>query len=126
VEILTMTEVKRIELKDGRAIFVEMVHADIPAASGASDWKPSDLPDGSQAVGFKDGFNDSFEALRSNIGILAETVHESLKAHQPEEWSLELNIGFKGTTSPIPVILSGEASGGIKVTVKWKRPGVGA
>ncbi|MCI0653192.1 MAG: hypothetical protein L0Y39_01755 [Methylococcaceae bacterium] len=59
--------------------------------------------------------------MQRNIKALAETVHASFQANQPEEWSLESNIGFKGKTSPIPVILSGEASGAIKVTATWRK-----
>ena len=61
--------------------------------------------------------------LKSNIEGMANTVYDSFKAHQPEEWSLELNIGFKGKVNPIPVILSSEASGSVKVTAKWKKSG---
>ncbi|MCP4134935.1 MAG: hypothetical protein GY754_28430, partial [bacterium] len=35
------------------------------------------------------------------------------------EWTLELNIGFKGKANPVPVILSGESNAAIKVTAKW-------
>ncbi|GEM_PF-3484939 len=35
-----------------------------------------------------------------------------------KEWTLELNIGFKGKANPVPVILSSE-SNAIKVTAKW-------
>ncbi len=52
---------------------------------------------------------------------MAQTVQEGLREYQPDEWTLEINMGFKGKASPIPVILSGEAQGGIKVTAKWKK-----
>jgi Holliday junction resolvasome RuvABC endonuclease subunit len=84
-------------------------------------WQPSDMDAGDSPVGIKSQIVDTLETLQDNIQTLAETVHQSLQAHQPDEWSLELNIGFKGKTSPIPVILSGEASGAIKVTAKWKK-----
>lgn len=120
-----MSQVKSITLKNGRSLFVEMEDADIPimqsrVPTGGQD---SDLLPGAEAVSFKEDVIDAFEVLRDSIASLADNVHESLKAHQPDEWSLELNIGFKGKVSPIPVILSGETSGGIKVTAKWKKPG---
>ena len=113
-----MPQVKSIKLASGRSIYVEMESAEI-AVQG---WKPSDMDDSDSPVGIKDQIVDTLQTLQDNIKTLAETVHESLKLQQPDEWSLELNIGFKGTTSPIPVILSGEASGAIKVTAKWKKP----
>lgn len=116
-----MSEVKKIQLANGRSIYVEMDHTDVPELSPPSGWKPKDLPAGAEPVGFKEHVSDAMQALQDNIAGLTETVFESLKSHQPEEWTIELNIGFKGTTSPIPVILSGEASGAIKVTAKWKK-----
>ena len=116
-----MSEVKSITLANGRMIYVEMESAEIPNTPKSSKPGPSDRPEGAEAIGFKDDVIDAMEALKDNIQVLAETVYDSLQARQPEEWSLEVNIGFKGKTSPIPVILSGEASGSIKVTAKWKK-----
>lgn len=116
-----MSEVQRITLANGRAIYVEMEVAEIPNSPNRATTRPADLPDGAQPAGFVEDVADAIQALKDNISSLAETVYESLQHSQPDEWSLELNIGFKGKTSPIPVILSGEASGAIKVTAKWKK-----
>jgi hypothetical protein len=52
---------------------------------------------------------------------MVESVHASLKAANPDEWSVEMNIGFKGKATPIPYIASGELDGGIKITATWKK-----
>ncbi len=116
-----MSEIKSIELANGRTIYVEMQTAAVPTINKRHAVDQDDLPEGAEAVGFKEDIADAIEALKDNIRELAETVHSSLQARQPDEWTLEMNIGFKGTTRPIPVILSGEASGGIKVTATWKK-----
>jgi hypothetical protein len=52
---------------------------------------------------------------------MARNVHASLAEHSPHEWAMEVSIGFKGETQPIPVIVTGSATGSVKVTAKWKR-----
>lgn len=115
-----MSEIGVIRLDNGRVIYVEMEQTHVPVSDG--NLLPSDLPEGAEPTAAGDKIIDALKALRENIQVMAEMVQESLRAHQPEEWSVEINIGFKGKTSPIPVILSGETQGGIKVTAKWKRP----
>lgn len=116
-----MSEVKRIELANGHCIYVEMESAEIPHEPKSSKTRPSDLPEGAEPVSYKKDVVDAMQVLKDNIQGLAESVYDSLQESQPEEWSLEVNIGFKGKSSPIPIILSGEASGSIKVTATWKK-----
>jgi hypothetical protein len=61
--------------------------------------------------------------LRHSIGAMARNVHASLAEHAPAEWAMEVSIGFKGETRPIPVIVTGSSSGSVKVTAKWTRDG---
>jgi len=62
---------------------------------------------------------DTMSLLKGTLGSTANMVYEGVKECSPKEWSLELNIGFKGKASPVPVILSGESNVAIKVTAKW-------
>jgi hypothetical protein len=119
-----MSEVKAIQIAENQYIYVE-VEGDVNEAtlpkskpSGNDTWQPN-LPANASPTGPVEDAIDAMKSLQQNIKTIAETVHASFQAHQPEEWTLELNIGFKGKASPIPVILSGEASGAIKVTAKW-------
>jgi hypothetical protein len=102
----------------GRSLYIEVDEAEVSVARTGG---PRDLPEGAEAVGMRDRVVDTLQALQDNITTLAVAVHDSLKDNPPEEWALELNIGFKGNLTPIPVILNGEAQGGIKVTAKWKK-----
>lgn len=58
------------------------------------------------------------ERMRSTIAALAETVHQALSKAQPAEWTLEINIGFKGKAG-IPFITEGETNGAVKLSAKW-------
>ena len=121
-----MSEVKAIQIAENQYIYVEVdgnedVSA-LPKSTHATDGKwQSTGPQNSSICGPVDDAIDALKALQQNIKTLSETVHKSFEANQPEEWTLEINIGFKGNVSPIPVILSGEASGAIKVTATWKK-----
>lgn len=121
-----MSEIKAIKISDDQYIYVEMDsdvdELNLPRSKSPTGetWQPTG-PEHASPTGPVEDAIDALKCLEQNIKTLAETVRASFQAHQPEEWSLELNIGFKGKTSPIPVILSGEASGGIKVTAKWKK-----
>ncbi len=50
-----------------------------------------------------------------------ETIYVEVEDMEPDEWSVEINIGMKGKATIIPVLVSGEGNGSIKVTAKWKR-----
>jgi hypothetical protein len=116
-----MGKVMLLPVSGGRSLYVEVDEAEIVTATRVGT--PSDLPEGAEPVDMRGKVVDTLQALRDNIITLAGAVHDSLREHPPEEWSLELTIGFKSTFTPVPVILSGEAQGGIKVTAKWKKSG---
>jgi hypothetical protein len=121
-----MSEIKAIKIADNQYIYVEVDDsvddAALPKSSSpATQGGQSTTPDNFTDCSVVDDAIDALKSLQRNIETLANTVYDSFQTHQPEEWSLEINIGFKGKTSPIPVILSGEASGAIKVTAKWKK-----
>jgi hypothetical protein len=116
-----MSQVKEILLPDGSCIYVEMEEAEIAEVSG---FKPgTGLPEGAEQTGaVVDKVVDTMQVLKDTLHSMISTVYEGIKKHQPDEWILELSIGFKGKTNPIPVILSGESEVAMKVTAKWKKP----
>lgn len=63
---------------------------------------------------------DAGERIHSTLGVLAATVQEAFKKAPPAEWTLEINLGFKGKAG-IPFITEGEANGAVKVSATWKR-----
>ena len=64
---------------------------------------------------------DTLQMLRGTLRSVFSVVRASLEDNPPDEWGVELNIGFKGTTTPIPVIVSGESSVAV-FTPKWAKP----
>ncbi|MCI5179519.1 MAG: hypothetical protein D3911_09430 [Candidatus Electrothrix sp. AW3_4] len=112
------TSIQSIELKEGAQLLIEVEEVELPKTRKGSDSIPN-LPPGTEEIGFNDKVQDIKELLRQNLSGIFETVAESVKAKQPDEWGVEVNIGFKGKSNPVPVILSGEANAAIKVHAKW-------
>lgn len=59
--------------------------------------------------------------LKETISGTAKSVLESFKELKPDEWSVEMNIAFKGEASTVIPVLSGEGEGSLKVTATWKK-----
>ena len=53
------------------------------------------------------------------INALAAPVQAAMKAAGAAEWSIEVNIGFKGETG-VPFLAAAEANAAVKVSAKWK------
>lgn len=114
-----MSTVQQINTPHG-IIYIEVTEGDIPPA--ISENPPNfALPEGAELTGFKDRAVDTLKSLRANIIAVASEVNAAFAASAPEEWSVEVNIGFKGKVNPVPVIVSGEAEASLKVVAKWKR-----
>lgn len=111
-----MIRIKPLTLDDGSQVLVEVEQADI-----AIPRTPANLPAGAEPTGIADKLDDAMALMRNSIGAMARTVHASLAEHAPHEWAMEISIGFKGEAQPIPVIVTGSATGSVKVTAKWKR-----
>ncbi len=117
-----MSQIKEIVLADGSSVYVEMQEIDLAEVSGFKPKMPN-LPDGAEQTGaVTDKVIDTMHVLKNTLQTTVGTVYDGIKKHQPDEWSVELNIGFKGKTSPIPVLLSGESEVAMKVTATWKKP----
>ena len=114
-----MSIIHKLLLPDGTSIYVESEEVDLPKSSNGTT--SIDLPYGAEHVGAVDNMLNAMDILKNTIASTANTVHKSLQEAKPDEWSVELSIGFKGKTTPIPVILSGESDVAIKVLVKWKK-----
>ena len=99
-----------IESSDGSDITIEVTPTN----------KSPDLPADAILTSTSSDMVETFERMKDNISQITEQVKEALSAHQPEEWGVEFNIGFKAKGG-IPVIASGEANAALKVTAKWKK-----
>ncbi len=114
------TTIQSIELKEGCQLLVEVEEVELPKTGTGNESIPN-LPLGAEEIGFSDKVQDITDLLRQNLSGIFETVAESVKEKQPDEWGVEVNIGFKGKANPVPVILSGEANAAIKVHAKWTK-----
>lgn len=80
-----------------------------------------DLPqDATQCSTSPGDIAESLFYLKDNIAVIATQVKQALEEHQPEEWGVEFNVGFKAEGG-IPFIAKGEANSALKITAKWKK-----
>lgn len=65
---------------------------------------------------------DAAATIEGLIKSAAIAVDKSMRACEPDEWSLEISIGFRGNAGvTMPVLVGGETSGSLKVTARWKK-----
>ena len=105
-------------LIDGVLLSVEVDAADVvlvPASAGLVE-RGGLAERGAVA----DKVRDVGQEMRSLLSAVTRPVREALEATQPDSWSVELNLGFKGEAG-IPCITKGEANGSIKVSASWKK-----
>jgi len=106
----------RAVIIDGVTLFVEVDDEKLPAVPGGPGASTGLVERGAVA----DRVRDIGADLRGIIASVTKPVREALEQAQPEEWSVELNLGFKGEAG-IPCLTKGEANGSVKITAKWKR-----
>ena len=80
----------------------------------------SDMPEGAEPIGVMDDIKISMELLKYDLSNIANTVKDSFKENQPDEFSVEVSFGFAGEFA-IPYITSAKTDGGIKVKATWKK-----
>lgn len=103
----------------GNGTFVVEVH-DISEEPAGHSRHSADLLDGAQETSATDKVRDIAMAISETIRSASAVVHQAFIKNPPAEWTLEINIGFKGTLQIIPVLLSSSSEGALKVTAKWK------
>lgn len=108
-----MTERKIEALKFGdQTIYVEVAEVVQPMEAKSTD--------GFQKTTAASQLISAGEQVRNTITALAAVVHEALSKAKPDEWTLEINIGFNGKAG-IPFVVEGGANGVVKVSAKWKK-----
>lgn len=117
-----MSELGIIKLKDGQRLFIEVekLQSEEQQRIKTNAGRYADLPPGAEPVSVTEDVIDTLAQMRENIRVLASEVHQALKEHKPQEWTLEFSIGFKGAVNPIPWIVQSEADAALKVTATWK------
>ena len=120
-------EIRELQLENGTRIWVEVDPVDVaPVAAGPGDEAPTgflsgDLPPGAEPTGIRAKTQTAMSLFQETIATMATTVRDSLEEVAPDKWTVEMNIGFKGKTSPIPFIATGEMTGGVKVIATWEK-----
>ncbi|WP_020560222.1 CU044_2847 family protein [Thiofilum flexile] len=109
-------------LPNGVTIYVEADEEKLSQAlTPPRSSRPSDLPPGAEPTSVRSSMVDAAKLLKDTISGTAQSVYDSLKDLEPDEWSVELNLGFKGEVQIIPVLVKGESEGSITVTATWKK-----
>ena len=80
--------------------------------------KPSDLPDGAEPVGAS-RLQDATAVLQDQVQGLAALGAKLKEQAMPDELQLETTLVFSGRAG-IPILASGEAEAGLKLTLKWR------
>lgn len=114
--------IKPMQLADGSTIYIEVENTTeaVELISHSNQSKP-DLPPGAEPTGIVDDIVIGGKLLQETIGNTVENVHQSLQKAKPDEWSVELNVGFESTEKGIISYL-GKGNGSLKVTATWKKP----
>lgn len=99
---------KEIKL-NGKAVLVEVAELD---ARGVGRDRGGELA-GS-------GDQDLAQRIEDLVATLSSPVQRAFRGSGAEEWSMEVNFGFKGETG-LPFIAKGEANAAVKVTAKWMK-----
>jgi len=114
------TQIRELHLEDGEKIFVAVeVIEDINTSLNLKEI--NDLPPGAEPTGVIDNGLMTAHLLKAYIKSIAKSTKEALQEASPDEFSVELSIGFVGKTNPIPVIAGADVQGGIKITAIWKK-----
>ena len=114
--------IKPFTLEDGTTIYVEVDTTTLPTLPRQNQHLPDDLPEGAEPTGIIDDIMIGSKLLKETISGTAQSVFDSLKGLQPDEWSVEINIGMKADDMKIiPVLVTGSGEGSLKITATWKK-----
>lgn len=113
--------IKPMQLTDGSTIYIEVEgNTDTVELVPSPNQSSPDLPPGAEPTGLLDDMIIGGKLLQETISNTVENVHKSLQKTKPDEWSVELNIGFESTDKGIVSYL-GKGNGSLKVTATWKK-----
>lgn len=107
-------------LLDGVTVHLEIDGLETPVSLHSTQGMLTDRA--LEETGVTDRIADVGDELRRMLRAVVKSAKQSLEDAQPNEWSVELNIGFKGEAG-IPCLTKGEANAAFKVTAKWKQGG---
>ena len=103
---------------DGKTIWVEV--SEVEATEPPKPQHPSDLRRGAEPTSATSTLVGKVTSVRDTLEAVISSVSSGMKAAAPDEWSVEVNLGFDGKTK-VPFVAEGGINGGIKVTATWKK-----
>lgn len=117
--------IKALKLDDGTTIYVEVEETQqdlraLVSESGSSASNDYYLPRGAEQTSLIDDVVIGSKLLKETIAGAAKSARDSLGEMQPDEWSVELNIGFESDGKTLLSYIA-KGSGSLKVTAKWKK-----
>ncbi|GEM_PF-1406640 len=112
---------------DGKTIWVEVSGIEVQQAVGTVGYLSGEnlpvMPDGAEPVGIGNYFREKAVNITEELEAIVGMIGRGIEKAAPDEWSIELSIGFaveKDITIPY-LTAKGQGDGGIKVTAKWKK-----
>lgn len=112
--------IKSMKLADGSRVYIEVENHNMVELSPKLNQSIPDLPSGAEPTGFVEDIIIGGKLLHETISSTVENVHKSLQEAKPDEWSVELNIGFESTDKGIISYL-GKGNGSLKIIATWKK-----
>ena len=116
-------KIEIIKLENGQRMLVEVLDIKLPndiKKRLVNESTIEDLPDDAEAISVIDDMKMGMNLLKDDLKNIATSVKDAFKENQPNEFSVEVNFGFVGKGA-IPLIVSGETKGSIKVKATWKK-----
>ena len=117
--------IKPLTLANGAVIYVDVEDTDVditlPPSPTPADTPMPDLP-GAEPTGIPsmDDVVIGGKLLQETISGAAQSVYDSLSGLKPDEWTVELQVGFESSDKGIIAYL-GKGNGSLKVTATWKK-----
>lgn len=112
---------------DGKTIWIELEDIEVQQSAGvignSSDQQLPAMPDGAEPVGVGSYLREKATNITEELEAIVGMIGRGIEKVSPDEWSIELSIGFAAEKDiAIPYISAkGKGEGGIKVTAKWKK-----
>lgn len=119
---MSQRKISPVEI-NGKTIWIEVEDIDITQPiSPPRDNRPNDLLDDDAApVGpMSDYFKDKVSSVADTLEAVVGAIDKGISKISPDEWSIEVNIGFEGEHN-IPFLAKSSVNGGVKVNAKWKK-----
>ncbi len=108
---------------NGKTIWIEVEDIDITQPiTSSQNTRPGDLLDDDAApVGpITDYVKGKVASIADTLEAIVGSIDKGIGKISPDEWSIEVTIGFAGEHN-VPFLAKSSVNGGVKVNAKWKK-----